>query len=191
MYRDQIKTIESQANSRHDKHFKKGMYLDLISFLHSESIGFEEVFIMDPYFCIRSLEVVKDWINYYFDSNNAPHFKILKCKGQNVDNGDKSIKMAIDNDKCLKTKNIQIFDTLGEIFHSRYLIFRKNDPEKGDVGVKIFVISDSYYKIKESELDMVNQTDYESAYTTISRYERDHCKLDTNKQIYPGRQNAK
>jgi len=123
--------------------------------------------------------------------NKLPNFKILKCAGNNNDNEDNTILKTIDKTKCLR-ENIYVFSTLtNKTFHSRYLIFRKNEPEKGDSGVKIFVISDSYYKVKESELDIVCQTDYERAYKSISKYEADHCKLNTNKQIYPRRQNAK
>lgn len=188
-----INSSEPEVKVGYDKHFKVGMYNDLLSFLYSQSIGYDEAFIMDPYFCKRSLEVVRDFILRYRNfSNVPPSFKILKCAGNNHDNEDSAIPKGISETECLKIENIQVFSTLAnKTFHSRYLIFRKNDTEKGDAGVKIFVLSDSYYKVRESELDIVYQTDYEPAYTTISRYETDHCMPDTNKQIYPRRQNAK
>jgi len=173
----------------HDRHFAKGMRNDLLDFLNQQSVGYEEVFIMDPYFCKRSLEIVRDMILSY---NRVPSFKILKCKSGNEDNEEDNIVKVVSSTECLW--DIKLFSTLKDkTFHNRYLVFRKSSPEKGDRGVKIFVLSDSYYKITESELDIVYQTDDESAYSTIIRYETAHCKPNTDKQIYPlvGGENAK
>jgi len=53
MFRDLIEPTSISSSEPKNKHFTKGMYNCLLSFLYSQSIGYEEAFIMDPYFCIR------------------------------------------------------------------------------------------------------------------------------------------